>query len=107
MKPVLLQSALDRIARAKISQLVCGIRFEPQYSVLDRIGTVVDFILRSPGTPFGPNVFPLNTIGGVSHTLHNKDHTASINITNQELILNLPLDTASLDQVRETIASFQ
>jgi hypothetical protein len=107
MKPVLVQSELTRIAPIKISQLVCGVRFEPQYSVLDRIGTVVDYILRSPGTPFDPNVFPLSTVGNLNHILHNKDNTASISITSQDLVLQLPLDTESLDQVREYISGYE
>jgi hypothetical protein len=52
---------LLRLAPAEIQQLAFGVRYEPQYRVMDRIGTVIDEILRADGTPFGPETFPMTT----------------------------------------------
>lgn len=40
------------------TSIAMGIRYEPQWAVSDRKGAVIDRILRSSGTPFGPSVFP-------------------------------------------------
>ena len=45
-----------------ITRVVFGVRYERQYRVRDTIGALIDAVLRSPGTPFGPEAFPISQV---------------------------------------------
>ena len=46
------------VNREKISQLICGIRFEKSFRIGDIIGQIFDTVLHDRATPFGTDFFP-------------------------------------------------
>ncbi len=88
-----------------IHQAVFGIRFEPQFGILDHIGKIVDLILRGKGSPFSSKLFPFSTSNTTSHTLHGED--TLIRIGHQDLICQLPFNTTNTDEIKAAADNFQ
>jgi hypothetical protein len=81
-----------------ISKVVFGLRFGPLYQLGDALGAIVDDILRAPGTPFGPLVFPLSQKGLTTHVLHHNSRGDSLSITERDIVLTMA-GSETLEQV--------
>ncbi len=91
---------IKRLAPTTISKLAFGVRYESQYALLDRISSVVDTILRTSGTPFGPERFPFSQADVNTSVLTDFEDNA-LRISQQDAILQLKIDTRNLDRVYE------
>lgn len=95
------------MAPAEIRQLSFGVRYEPQFGLIDRLGSVVDRILRADATPFGPETFPLSEANPLQYRLVNNETDASLVINSQDTIMQLPLITRNVAQINEYANHFE
>jgi len=66
------EKRIPGLAPIKVERVAFGVRFQPHFGILDCVGSVIDRILRSSGSPFGPSTFPLSTReAGGRHSLLN------------------------------------
>ena len=88
-----------------VTEVAMGIRYEPQWAVSDRKGTVIDRILRAGGTPFGPSVFPRIVTSDDSFVLQNTDTGDNLQVSAGDIILRM--ETANgLENVPELARRF-
>lgn len=96
-----------RLAPAEIQHLVFGVRYDPQFKVMDQIGAVVDEILRADGTPFDPETFPLSEATPQHHRLLNNETDSWLVVSTQDTILQLQVNTKNEGRVNELAQGFQ
>ena len=87
---------LERVSPVEITKFAFGVRYDPQYAIMDRIGAVLDKVLRAQGTPFGPETFPLSQSGTIEHVLINNKTKDSLRITQRDTILQMTVETRKL-----------
>lgn len=97
---------IANLAPITIERIVFGIRFVPCYGVLDRVGEVIDGILRSPGTPFSPDVFPFSSREPGFHRLINTETKDEIRLTHADAILNMQVKTRKISEIAALAANF-
>src|SRR5260370_29386022 len=90
---------VSELAPAEIQQVTLGVRFDTQFKLLDRIGGVIDEILRADGSPFGPDRFPLSDSAIYQYRLVNEKGDAYLLINTQDAVLQLPMKTRNESQV--------
>lgn len=95
------------ISPRTLSRVVFGIRYGPAYRVGDGIGTIVDEILRGPGTPFGPAVFPQSHSSQHKHTLFNPDNGDRLVVSERDLLLSMQPGLPSPEAVPALAALYQ
>ena len=88
-----------RLFPMPISRVTFGMRFEPQWKVFDYAGGILDTILRSDGTPFGPDVFSQTNTGLNERMLLSPEKQHILRLNQQDAILIWNVDTRSLDEV--------
>jgi hypothetical protein len=49
---------VHKLSPVTIARVAFGVRYESQFGVLNHVGEVVDYILRTEGSPFDSDVFP-------------------------------------------------
>ena len=89
---------VERLSPVEITKIAFGVRYEPQYAVMDKIGAVIDRILRSTDTPFGPEAFPLCHSSPVEYLLINKKENNSLRISQRDTILEMTIGTRNLEK---------
>src|ERR1700752_950302 len=90
-----------------ISRVSFGVRYEPQYKVIDHLGGMVDAILRTDGTPFGPDVFTHTAAAEVNErVLIGKGNKKNLRLNQQDVILTWEFDTRKLDDLAAVAKSF-
>ena len=92
---------LRRMLPAELARIAFGVRYDPQLKLLDRIGTVMDEILKAEGTPFGAEQFPLSEIVPMQYRLLNTEENSELLINSQDTILQMPLRTRDAARVIE------
>jgi hypothetical protein len=98
---------LRRLAPAEIHQLAFGVRYEPQFKVMDHIGTVIDEILRADGTPFGQDTFPLTDQTPQQYRLISDQTNSWLLISAQDTVLQIEVNTKNESRVDELASGFQ
>lgn len=93
------------IDRPSIQKIAFGVRYDPQWAVTDRKGAIIDQILRSRDTPFGPETFPLSQRADDSHVLLNVETKESLRFSERDMILEMMIKR-DLDQVSELADKF-
>jgi hypothetical protein len=83
------------------------VHYDTQFKLLDRIGGVIDEILRADGSPFGPERFPLPDSAIYQYRLVNEQGDAYLLINTQDAILQLPVKTRNGSQVDDWASDFQ
>jgi len=83
-----------------IEGIAFGVRYQPRYEVMDRIGTIVDRILRSRGTPFGSKTFPLIKREPGEHALWNPDTGNELRLTERDAILQMKIDSRKTPDIQ-------
>lgn len=101
------EADVKRMSPSPISRITFGVRYEPQYTLRDRMGSVVDAILRSDGTPFSPEVFPLSTADTTEQVLLHPTDGSVLRISHQDTILQLPMDSRNLDWIHGVGEDFE
>jgi hypothetical protein len=76
-----------------IESVACGLRFEPRYEVLDKVGSVIDKILRQRGSPFDSRTFPYSFRDSNEHLLVNQETNERIRVTHSDCILEMKVQT--------------
>jgi hypothetical protein len=92
-----------------VEQIAFGIRFQPRYEVVDHVGTVIDRILRSTGTPFGPEVFPYSEREAGQHRLINPTTGDQLTLTHSDAVLEMKVDsrkTSDIELLADGYATF-
>lgn len=69
--------------------IVIGVRFRANFSIEDQLGRIVDTILYSKGSFFGPDVFPQVNSGVVGKVLINERTQDNLKIDNSNIILEV------------------
>lgn len=101
------ETKLRQMLPAELDRIAFGVRYEPQLKLLDRLGTVMDEILRTDGTPFGGERFPLSETLPMQYRLLNPDNNSELLINSQDTILQVPLGTRDATRVIELGEDFQ
>jgi len=96
---------IGQLAPSLMDNLAFGVRFEPQFALMDNSGQLVDAILRTEGTPFGPETFPLAQSSPTDRLLMDEDK--NIHITQQDAILQWEIKTRNLKKIEVLGADFQ
>jgi hypothetical protein len=94
------------LERVEIERIVFGVRYQPRYVVLDRMGTVVDQILRAQGTPFGPETFPYSSREAGEHALLNDKTGDSLRITQSDAIVDMAVGDGDVDGIERLSIGF-
>ncbi len=82
-----------------IDKVALGVRFEPQFQVIDRVGELVDKILREAGTPFGPKTFPVVRSNPTERVLANEETNDYIRLNTRDAILEMSVACRDLDRI--------
>jgi hypothetical protein len=98
---------VSQLAPAEIQQLTFGVRYEPQFKLLDRIGSVIDEILQAEGSPFDPARFPLSDSNIYQYRLLSELGDSYLLINQQDIVLQLPLKTRTDGQIDSWASDFQ
>lgn len=98
---------VTQLVPAEIQQLAFGVRYDTQFKLLDRIGEVIEEILRADGTPFSPERFPLTDSAIYQYRLINEKKDTLLTINTQDTILQLPMKTRNESQVDDWASDFQ
>ena len=83
-----------------IEAIAFGVRYQPRYEVMDRVGAIVDRILRSRGTPCGPGTFPLITREPGEHILWNRDNENELRLSEDDAMLRMKIDTRKTSDIK-------
>ena len=86
-----------------IEGVAFGVRYQPRYEVMDRVGAIVDRILRSGGTPFGSSTFPLIRREPGEHILWNPDTGNKLRLSESDAILQMKIGSRKTSDI-ETLA---
>jgi hypothetical protein len=95
-------SNTTKLSPVPISRAIFGVRYEPQFSITDYAGGVIDEILRAEGTRFGPSVFPGLDTAPNEQTLSNPETKNFLRINYQDCILGFSMDgSRRLDDLQQ------
>jgi len=89
----------DARAPLLIRRVALGVRFQPQFRVVDIFGELVDRILRSSGSPFGPSVFPLVRSNAMERVLVNEGTNESLHLNSRDAILEMNVDSTDFSDI--------
>lgn len=92
--------SITTTTKIKIERVIFGVRFQPRYELIDNMGAVIDKVLRTPGTPYGPEIFPLSTREPGEQILLNPDTRDQFQLTERDAILNMHLTNNEIDEVK-------
>ena len=95
------------ISPIAVAGVAFGIRYQPRYRIMDRIGAVSDQILRTPGSPFGPDVFPTSAQRSNGRGLLNQETGDQLWISSHDTVLEMRIGDRSLDKVSALAANFE
>lgn len=83
--------------------IAIGIRFRPNFSLEDRLGSLVDGIIYTKNSFFGPEFFPTTQAGLNERVLINKESGNALTLNTTDIILEIKLpnpgDISSLKNV--------
>jgi hypothetical protein len=101
------EPAAASLGEFPLASLAFGVRYQPLFSIRDRLGGITDAILRASGTPFNSDFFPMSSGGSYEHLL--TDPTgSSLRINQQDCILELQLGADDdLDRFAAWAEAFQ
>jgi hypothetical protein len=88
-----------------IREIAFGIKFGPQWAVLDRLGVVADAVLDSE--PFGPGVFPESHRQGTSFFLVNRRDDSLLTLNERDCILQMSTRSRNLEDLRTLAANYE
>jgi hypothetical protein len=83
-----------------VEKVAFGVQYEPQYSVSDRKGAVIDQVLRAGGTPFGPDTFPYSRRSADYHHLVNDTTSDSLRLSERDVILAMSIAEDQQERIR-------
>ncbi len=95
------EQKVSDLAIIGIDKVVFGVRYSPRYEIADRVGSIVDRILLTPDSPFGPTTFPLSQRDPDAQNLLNPDTNDSLSLTQSDTILQMHIDTRKIADVRK------
>ena len=99
--------SVGRLSPLEVMGIVFGVRYEPQWRLVDSMGSLVDRFLRTGGTSFGPKTFPSSLKGVEEHILLNQETGDRLLVNQQDTILEMSLATRDLGQVTKLGANFE
>lgn len=100
------EQKISDLAPIPVEQVAFGVRFQPRFEVVDHVGKVIDRILRSNGTPFNPDVFPLSEREPGKHRLFNPDTGDQITLTHSDAIIEMRVDTRKTSEIESLAGSY-
>src|SRR5688572_21796266 len=100
-------SEIKSLSPSTITRVSFGVRYEPQFRLVDELGAVTDAVLRAKGTPFGSNLFTNAASSATERVLLNNEGDSFLRLTHTDTILQLPLSTRNMDRIRELGESFE
>jgi hypothetical protein len=103
--PTEIASKVSSVSPVEIEKLVLGVRYEPQWGLTDRLGAVIDAVLRQTGSPFDLDRFPVSQRSRSEHRLVNEGDE-SLRINQQDTILEVRLGTRDLRAAQQIATDF-
>lgn len=100
-------SEIKSLSPSTITRVSFGVRYEPQFRLMDEVGAVTDAVLRTKGTPFGPDVFTNAISSATERALVNPDDGSLLRLTHTDAILQMPFSTRNMDRIRELGEDFE
>lgn len=88
-----------------ITKVALGVRFGPLWEISDVLGSIVDEILRSSNSPFGPLTFPATQEGIRFHRLSNDKTNDYLQLTERDIVLSMA-GRGDLDSVQQLAEQF-
>lgn len=95
------EEGIEGIMSLPIKRVALGVRFQPHFQVADVFGELVDKILYSGGSPFGPSTFPLVRSNPMERTLVKEDTNNSLHLTIRDAILEMDVNTSSYADIEK------
>jgi hypothetical protein len=89
----------------KVERVAFGVRFQPHFEILDHVGSVIDRILRSTGSPFGSSTFPISQREPGEHRLFNPETNDEVKLNQSDAILQMRVDTRKTSDI-ETLGKY-
>lgn len=96
-----------RLSPFAIARLALGVRYEPQFRVFDFLGGLIDTVLRTENSPFGPKAFPSTETDGNERILVNNDTGNLLRVNQTESLLVWHFDaTRNMDELFSLAKAF-
>lgn len=93
------EQKISGLSAIQIEQVAFGVRFQPCFEIVDHVGSVIDRILRSSGSPFGPSTFPMSQREPGEHRLVNPETNDQIRLNQSDAILEMKVDTRKTSDI--------
>lgn len=90
-----------------LKSIAIGIRFRPNFSIEDRLGSITDKLLYSKGSYFNPDFFPIAQGNVGLKKLVNDRTNNSLHIDNSNIILELHFNSYNKNYLEEINKQFE
>lgn len=93
------EQKIAELSPIKVERIAFGVRFQPHFEIIDHAGEIVDRILRSSGSPFGPSFFPISERDPGEHRLFNPETMDRLRLNQSDAILEMKVDTRKTSDI--------
>lgn len=97
----------ERGSPLMIDKIAFGVRYEPQWKIVDYMGSLIDEILRTPGTPFGPDRFTHSKREADEQILINNSTNERLLFNASDTILEMKIDSFDLQDIDNIANEFE
>lgn len=96
---MLKEQKIAGLSPINVKRVAFGVRFQPHFEIIDHAGLIVDRILRSDGSPFGPSFFPISERDPGEHRLLNPKTMDQLRLNQSDVILEMEVDTRKTSDI--------
>jgi hypothetical protein len=96
---MLKEQKIAGLSTINVERIAFGVRFQPHFEIIDHAGLIVDRILRSDGSPFGPSFFPISERDPGEHRLLNPNTMDRLRLNQSDVILEMKVDTRKTSDI--------
>lgn len=98
---------IEKASPLIIDTIAFGVRYEPQWRIMDYMGSLIDEILRTPGTPFGPERFTHSRREADEQILINNETEERLRFNATDTILEIRIDSYDLKDILAIAVEFE
>jgi len=98
---------IDSVSPLEIATIAYGVRFTPLFGMMDKAGSIIDMILRTSGTPYGPKKFFSVRSNQVERALVNDKTNEYLRFTDRDIILELKINSRKLNDIYNHAVNFE
>jgi len=96
---MLKEQKIAGLSPINVNRVAFGVRFQPHFEIIDHAGLIVDRILRSDGSPFGPSFFPISERDPGEHRLLNPKTMDQLRLNQSDVILEMGVNTRKTSDI--------